>query len=58
MAGAANKGNLAADGPQQQVPSFHLPSVRTVTTDDGRSVPQYADVVLAQSTWSGEEILQ
>ena len=58
MIGDTNEGNLAADGPQQQVPLFQLPPVETVTTDDGRSVPQYADMVLAQSTWPGAEFLQ
>ena len=59
--GATNEETLAVDGPQWIAPSLRLPPAqpdKTVYTDDGRRVPQYADLIVAQSTWSGTEIVK
>ena len=61
ITGATNEESLAVDGPQWLAPSLRLPPPqpdKTFTTDDGRRVPQYADLIVAQSTWSGIQILQ
>ena len=55
-----NEEGLTADGPQRPIPSIRLPPPQpeqTVITKDGESVAQFADLVIAQSTWSGKIVL-
>ena len=55
IADETNEEGYTVDGPQRPIPSIHLPrSRKTVITEDGESVAQFADMVIAQSTWSGK----
>ena len=59
IAAETNEEGHTADGPQRPIPSIRLPPVRsrkTEMTKDGESVAQFADMVIAQATWSGKAL--